>query len=188
MVSKKKNQVSFNLHYISLTKHRGLLAIFFCVLPWRQNTISSLVVQVFTFQSVAQTPLKMTPFTIQEFPLTNWLPFSPPQILWQSPLSDTNGSLFNNIATYRHKPSLPRQLMARIIRERWDWQEDNGHEFKVTKRLFTMYNWWIKCNPLLEINLLSPNNDQISCYQFGLEIFLQLIPKLHIVATRQAQV
>lgn len=35
-------------------------------------------------------------------------------VLWQSPLSDTNGSLFNNIATDCHKPSLPRQLMTRI--------------------------------------------------------------------------
>lgn len=37
-----------------------------------------------------------------------------PPILWQPPRSDTNSSLFNNIATDCHKPSLPGQLMTRI--------------------------------------------------------------------------
>lgn len=63
---------------------------------------------------MTEKPQKMTPFTIQEFPLTNWLPFSPPQIIWQSLLSDTNGSLFNKIAMDCQKPSLPRHLMTWI--------------------------------------------------------------------------
>lgn len=82
-----------------------------------------------------------------------------PHKFWQSPLSDTNGSLFNNIATDRHKPSLPRQLMTRI----------RGRDGTDRKTMETMFKVTGKHNYLQCITggysviyKLWPNNDQWS--------------------------